>query len=104
MATVLADSTASAVLPEKELREAINKWWDEQQLDRDNDPFTPNTLYDALTDVDSHSAVNVLLTLDPIVGVALPESIIKPGGYHDRQEMIDHLIPRINRIFSKRTR
>jgi hypothetical protein len=103
MATVLANP-AAAVLPEKELREAMTQWWNEQQLDRRNDPFAPNTLYDALTDIDSLSAVNVLLVLDPIVDMTLPDSIIKPGGYRDRQEMIDHLIPSIKKLFSKRTR
>lgn len=103
METTIATSSVATGIPTKELTEAIVGWWEEQTLERNNDPFAPGTLYDVLTDVDSLSAVNVLLLLDPIVGIELPESIIKPGGYSDRQEMIDHLIPAINELFSKRT-
>lgn len=103
MATAIAASAATSVLPEKELTDAIVDWWEEQRLERGNDPFAPGTLYDVLTDVDSLSAVNVLLLLDPILGFELPESIIKPGGYSDRREMVDHLIPAISTLFSKRT-
>ena len=67
-------------------------------MDRSNDPFAAGTLYDVLIDVDSHTAVTVLLTLEPIAGVHLPEAIIKPGGYSDRQQMVDDLIPKIEQL------
>lgn len=101
MATAIAPP-ATNVLPEKQITDAIVDWWDSQALERGNDPFAPGTLYDVLIDVDSLSAVNVLLVLDPILGIEIPESVIKPGGYSDRQEMIDHLIPAIRSFFSKR--
>lgn len=100
MASAIAGSAIN-VLPEKELTDGIIRWWDDQTLERGNDPFAPGTLYDVLTDVDSLSAINVLLVLDPILGIELPESVIKPGGYSDRQEMIDHLIPAIRTFCSK---
>jgi hypothetical protein len=101
MAAAIASPEMATEIPAKELTEAIDAWWEEQELERSSDPFAPGTLYDVLTDVDSLSAVNVLLLLDPIVGIELPESIIKPGGYRDRREMIDHLIPAISEFFSK---
>jgi hypothetical protein len=103
MATATATPGVATGIPTKELTEAIDRWWEEQTLERTNDPFARGTLYDVLTDVDSLSAVNVLLVLDPIVGIKLPESLIKPGGYGNRQEMINQLIPAISNLFSKRT-
>ena len=103
-AAVLAENRAMATSPDEQISDAIGQWWDSQQLDRANDPFAvPGTLYDALTDVDSLSAVDVLLVLEPIAGIPLPESIIKPGGYRDRQEMIDQLVPAIVKLSKKRT-
>jgi hypothetical protein len=89
--------------PERELKDAIGKWWDEETSKRLRDPFSATgTLYDVLTEVDSFSAVNVLLVIDSILGFEPPESVIKPGGYRDRKEMIDHLLPTLRNLFIKR--
>ena len=97
------EPAATSTFPETKLRDAIGKWWDEETSKRLNDPFAGGTLYDVLTEVDSLSAVNVLLTIEPIVGFAAPESIIKPGGYADRKEMIDHLVPALRKIYDKQS-
>lgn len=90
--------------PEGDLETAIGQWWNDETAKRLNDPFAASgTLFDVLTEVDSLSAVNVLLTIEPIVGFAPPESIIKPGGYADRKEMIDHLLPALRKLYSKRS-
>jgi hypothetical protein len=103
MATV-AKLAAVTIFPEQELEDAIAKWWDEETSKRLKDPFAvPGTLYDALTEVDSLSAVNVLLAIEPIIGFGPPESVIKPGGYANRQEMIDHLSPKLRNLYTKRS-
>ena len=104
MATATLKPVAVKIFPEKALTDAIIEWWKEETSKRENDPFSiPGTLYDVLADVDSLSAVNVLLVLEPIVGFGLPESIIKPGGYADRQDMIAHLLPAISALFTTRS-
>jgi hypothetical protein len=104
MSATATEPAATATFPEQELEDAIGKWWDEETSKRLNDPFAASgTLFDVLTEVDSLSAVNVLLTIEPIVGFAPPESIIKPGGYADRKEMIDHLLPALRKLYDKRS-
>lgn len=104
MTAATAEPRTRAAFPEKQLIDVIGAWWDEQILERASDPFAPQTLYDVLPDMDSLSAVNIILVLEPIVGGTLSESLIKTGGYNDRQEMIDHLIPRLRSPFTKPTR
>jgi hypothetical protein len=97
----------SAALPASrsrtdKLADAIRNWWDEQALERGEDPFVDGTLFDVLIDVDSLTAVDVLLALEPIAGTSLPEWLIKPGGYADREQMVDDLLPKIESLLSKR--
>jgi hypothetical protein len=95
---------ATTAFPERKLKEAISKWWDEETSSRLNDPFAvPGTLYDVLTEIDSLSAVNVLLVIELILGFEPPESVIRPGGYRDKNDMIDHLLPALRNLFIKRT-
>jgi hypothetical protein len=104
MATATLNPTAVKTFPEKDLTDAIISWWTEETSTHTDDPFAaPGTLYDVLTDVDSLSAVNVLLVLEPIVRCGLPESLIKPGGYSDKQAMVDHLLPAISAFLTKRS-
>ena len=80
MATAILNPTAVKSFPEKDLTDAIISWWTEEMSRHTDDPFAAaGTLYDVPTNVDSLSAVNVLLVLEPIVGCSLPESLIKPG-------------------------
>ena len=103
MATATLKPAAVKIFRKEELTNAIVTWWDDETSKHIDDPFAAlGTLYDVLTDVDSLSAVNVLLVLESIVGCGLPESLIKPGGYSDRQEMIDHLLPAISAFLTKR--
>ena len=104
MATATLNPTAVKTFPEKDLTDAIISWWTEEMSRHTDDPFAAaGTLYDVLIDVDSLSAVDVLLVLEPIVGCSLPESLIKPGGYSDRQAMVDHLLPAISAFLTKRS-
>jgi hypothetical protein len=103
MATV-PKSESIIAFPQQELEDAIVKWWNEETSKRLNDPFAvPGTLYDVLTEVDSLCAVNVLLAIEPIIGFSPPESVIKAGGYANRQEMIDHLSPKLRNLYTKRS-
>src|SRR5947207_15719173 len=104
MIATATNPAATRTFPEKELEDAIGKWWDEETSKRLKDPFAVSgTLYDVLTEVDSLSAVNVLLAIEPIIGFGPPESVIKPGGYANRREMIDHLSPKLRNLYIKRS-
>lgn len=88
--------------PEEAVIEALGGWWDAEVDIRRDDPFAkPGTLYDVVVDIDSLSVVNVLLVIEKILGFEPPVTVIKKGGYRDRQEMIDHLVPAIREHYRK---
>lgn len=58
-------------------------------------PATPSAAAGAAIDVDSLVVVSILCAVEPIVGMELPESVVRTGGYSSVQLAIDHLVPRI---------
>ena len=92
-----------AVFPERELKIAIEKWWAEETSKQLNDPFAARgTLFDVVVEVDSLTAVDVLLVIEPILGCELPESLIRAGEYTDRNDMVGHLLPALRKFSSQR--
>jgi hypothetical protein len=90
---------------EEGLTVALIDWWEAEVSSREADPFASSgTLYDAIVEMDSLSVLNGLLTVEACVGFKLPVKIIKRGGYRDRQEMVDHLVPQIRELCEKRRR
>jgi hypothetical protein len=90
---------SAAVFPEQKVKSAIEEWWDEETSKHLDDPFAvPGTLFDVLVEVDSLTAVNVLLVIEPILGLKATESLIRPGGYSDRNDMISHLMPALRKL------
>lgn len=88
--------------PEADVIAALAEWWDAEADVRRDDPFAnPGTLYDVVVDIDSLSVVNVLLVVEKILGFEPPVTVIKKGGYRDRQEMINHLVPAMREHFRK---
>ena len=74
--------------PKKELELAIREWWvdEETALREHGDPFEDlrpgdGTVFDILPFIPSHQAVEVVVLLEPILGLKIPESVIKKGGY-----------------------
>ncbi|MPT48369.1 MAG: hypothetical protein E2598_08110 [Sphingobium sp.] len=51
--------------------------------------------------MDSLTIVDVLCTVDPVVGFELKESIVKTGGFDSVQEAIDYMVPRIEKAWQK---
>jgi len=94
---------SAAVFHEQQVKSAIEEWWDEETSKHLDDPFAvPGTLFDVLVEIDSLTAVNVLLVIEPILGLKLAESLIRPGGYTDRNDMIAHLMPALRNLFNQR--
>src|SRR5260221_733985 len=91
--------------PREEVERAMRKWWQ----DRLNDPFGPakgkkNTLYEILPAIDSLSVTDVLLVVEEIVGFEIPVEVVKRGGYENDDEMISHLLLRIEKLHGKRNK
>jgi len=103
MGAAAAVQSPPPLFPEKEIESVIEMWWEEQTSKHVDDPFgLPGTLFDVLVEIDSLTAVNVLLVIEPVIGLQPPESLIRPGGYTDRSDMIGHLMPRLRKLFNQR--
>jgi hypothetical protein len=102
MANTMPQQVAANFFPESAVTTALEQWWDKEVKGRSTDPFAkPGTLYDTVVEMDSLSVVNVLVTIEKIVGFELPVTIVKRGGHRDRQEMVDHMVPGIRSLFMK---
>ena len=53
--------------------------------------------------VDSLVAVGILCTLEPILGLELPEKLVRAGGYASADEALTQLLPRIEQYWKKKT-
>jgi hypothetical protein len=91
-------------VPEEELTNAIKGWWNEVMEHRQDDPLaTRDTLYDAVSEMDSYSSVSVLLVAEAVLGVELPIYLIKRGGYADLADLTNHLVSAIREHLRKRS-
>ena len=54
--------------------------------------------------IDSLSVVEVLCIIDEIVGVEVPQKVVRAGGYASVDAAIEHLLPGIEKCWSKRKR
>lgn len=53
-------------------------------------------------DIDSLIVVEILATVEPILGFELREGIVQAGGYSSVDEATAHLLPRIERAWEKK--
>jgi hypothetical protein len=50
--------------------------------------------------IDSKRVVDATLITEKVLGIELPPEIIKPGGYDSYDEMIEHIVPRLEKVFT----
>jgi hypothetical protein len=96
-----------AQFPQKTIEAALIKWWAEEALERSDDPFAPvpntsGTIYELLPSLDSLTIVRSFLVIEKILEINVPVSLVKPGGYHSREEMLTDLMPKLRRYWEKR--
>jgi hypothetical protein len=78
---------------ESRLREALENFWDERSLPGSFDEAT--SVEELVAPIESMTAVEVLITLDEIVGENLPISVIQAGGYASKEEFVDKLSKKV---------
>lgn len=71
------------------IKAALEEFWDENAIPTEGG--TATTVDELVGPVESMTAVAVLVTLDKITGVKLPNSIIQAGGYSSRAEFVTKL-------------
>jgi acyl carrier protein len=51
--------------------------------------------------LDSLGVVDLLCGLEPVVGFELKENLVKAGGYKSINDAVEHLMPRIEKAWTK---
>lgn len=75
------------------IQAALDEFWDERALPIDSGAAT--TVDDLVGPIESMTAVEVLVVLDDIVGMKLPNTVIQAGGYQSKQEFIEKLTAQV---------
>jgi hypothetical protein len=57
--------------------------------------------YAAKIQIDSLGVVDLLCGVEGVAGTKLSESLVKAGGYRSISEAVDHLMPRIEKVWLK---
>jgi len=100
---------ANPPYPSGKVQEVIRHWWKREQEDlhKISDPvdeLKPNsgTVFDLVPVISSQHAVEVVLDLTEVMGFEIPDTVIKRGGYHSCDEMVEHLDTRLEVLHSER--
>lgn len=83
----------------EKIQQALIEFWDARALPSGPDGAT--VVDDLVSPIESLTAVDVLATLDPIVGMKLPNSVIQAGGYKTKEEFVEKLSGKVLRIVEK---
>jgi hypothetical protein len=65
-------------------------------------PTAPTALLKMAIPLDSLSVVDVLCAVEPILGFQLREGVVRTGGYESIEAALDHLMPRIEKVWAKK--
>jgi hypothetical protein len=65
-------------------------------------PKPPATLLKMAIPLDSLSVVDVLCAVEPLIGFPLKDGVVRTGGYGSIEAAIDHLMPRIEKAWTKK--
>lgn len=75
------------------VQQALADFWDERALPSSFDGAT--TVEELVAPVESMTAVEVLATLDALVGKILPNTVIQAGGYSSKEEFVEVLSEKV---------
>src|SRR5690349_14549881 len=98
-----------APFPKRELKAALIELWQKQVKDREENPLAvklpaggTNTVRDVLPALNSLTLVRNLAAISKILKTKIPTAVVKRGGYNSCQEMLDHLLPRLEEFYKKK--
>ncbi|HLO96296.1 MAG TPA: hypothetical protein VK195_18460 [Burkholderiaceae bacterium] len=78
---------------ETQIREVLGKFWDERAIPAG--PTGATTVEALVAPVESMTAVDVLIGLDQVTGLKLPQSLIRRGGYNTREQFVEDLTKKV---------
>lgn len=88
---------------EAKIRAALKEFWDERAIE--TGPSGATTVEELLAPVESITALDVLVTLDEITKLQLPNSVIRKGGYDTCDQFVNDLTGKVmKRLSTKSTK
>lgn len=93
--------------PRQKVQEVIRNWWsrEQEELKKVADPpaeIPVGTVFDVVPLISSHRAVEIILDLELVLGIEIPDSVVKRGGYQSCDEMISHLEAKLAARYAER--
>ena len=88
------------------LVEGLQRWFEEETAAIDVDVVagapsgSGGSIVSDRPAIDSKRVIDVTLITEEVLGIELPPEIIKPGGYDSFEEMVDHLVPQLEKVFT----
>ncbi len=71
---------------------SLRKFWADRSISLEEG----NSVEDFIDELDSLTAVDVLIDIEKITGIDIPEgSVIRRGGYDSREQFVEHLTDRV---------
>jgi acyl carrier protein len=64
-------------------------------------PSTPAAIVTATFAIDSLDVVEILCKVDELAGFNLPDGVVCSGGYNSIDKAIKHMMPRIEKVWTK---
>ena len=99
---------ANPPYPKREIEKVIRDWWirEQEDLQKIGEPvdelkLNSGTVFDIVPVISSQHAVEVVIDLTDLMGFEIPDSVIKRGGYHSCEEMIQHLDGKLAALHSE---
>jgi len=65
-------------------------------------PSTPSAIVKMSIHIDSLVTVDILCSVEPIIGFELPQHVVRTGGYSSIEMALSHLMPRIEKQWNKK--
>lgn len=50
--------------------------------------------------IDSKRVLDASAVTKRVIGIDIPPEIIRPGGYRSKEHMLDHLIPKLRKVYT----
>lgn len=94
----------AARLPD--LIRGLKQWYDEETAAIDGSVVSAapsgsgGSIISARPAIDSKRVVDATLITEEVLDIELPPEIIKAGGYESCEAMIDHIVPRLEKVFT----
>lgn len=84
------------------IKASLEKFWQERAIEVDKNS---ESIDDFIDELDSLTAVDVLIDIETIAGMEIPEgSVIRRGGYDSKEQFIEHLTFSVLKYIQEQTK